>query len=140
MTPRSMAEIIKRRSPTTLGPGATVQHACRLMREQRIGAVLVTGDEGRLLGLFTGRDAVGRVAAEGRDAAKTRLQTVMTRNPDTLRPGATAIDALRMMQHGGYRHMPVVDGEKLVGIVSFGDFQGMELARLDEESGFWEIL
>jgi hypothetical protein len=44
------------------------------------------------------------------------------------------------MQHGGYRHMPVVDGEKLVGIVSFGDFQGMELARLDEESGFWEIL
>ena len=140
MMQRSMAEVIRRRTPTTLGPSATVQHACCLMREQKIGAVLVTDEDGKLLGLFTGRDVVGRVAADARDPCHTKLHSVMTPHPDTLGPRANAIDALRMMQNGGYRHMPVVDGKELVGIVSLGDFQGLELARLDEETGFWEIL
>jgi CBS domain-containing protein len=62
----------------------------------------------------------------------------MTSNPDTMTPGKTAIEALRMMQDGGYRHVPVVDGGTLVGVVSHGDFRGLEHARLDEETGLWE--
>jgi CBS domain-containing protein len=100
---------------------------------------VIEGD-GQLAGLFTGRDAVGRVAAEARDPAKTTLGAVMTVQPDTLKPGAHAIEALRMMQDGGYRHMPILDGTKIVGIISHGDFTGLERARLDEETGFWEIL
>jgi CBS domain-containing protein len=80
------------------------------------------------------------VAAEARDPAKTTLGAVMTVQPDTLKPGAHAIEALRMMQDGGYRHMPILDGTKIVGIISHGDFTGLERARLDEETGFWEIL
>jgi CBS domain-containing protein len=53
-------------------------------------------------------------------------------------PGRTAIDALRMMRDGGYRHLPVVEGPKIVGIVSHGDFRGLEQARMDEETGLWE--
>jgi CBS domain-containing protein len=140
MSNRKLGEIIRRQSPVTLPITATVQEACRLMRDKRIGTILVTESDGRLSGLFTGRDAVGRVVAEALDPTTTPLGAVMTLQPDTLKPNARAIDALRMMQDGGYRHMPILDGLKIVGIVSYGDFTGTEHARLDVETGFWEIL
>ena len=107
-------------------------------RDRRIGAVLVTEGDHRLLGIFTGRDALHRVLAEGKSAARTKLAEVMTRNPDTMPPGRTAIEPLRLMEGGRYRHVPIVDGSKVVGIVSRLDFSGIELDRLDEETGLWE--
>jgi CBS domain-containing protein len=94
--------------------------------------------DGHLVGIFTGRDAVCRVAADGMDAERTRLAEVMTKGPACMALNNTAVDALRLMQDGGYRHVPVVDKGKLVGIVSHGDFRGLELDRLDEETGIWE--
>ena len=140
MTNRNMAEIVKRQNPATLPVTATVLEACRIMRDRRIGAILVTGADGRLAGLVTGRDIVGRVAAEARDPATTELGAVMTARPDTVGPKAHAIDALRMMRDGGYRHVPILDGTTIVGIVSHGDFEGLERARLDTETGLWEVL
>jgi len=140
MTNRSLGEIVKRQRPVTLPDTATVQTACRIMRDKRIGAILVTGPEEKLIGLFTGRDAVGRVLAETRDPPTTLLGAVMIPRPDTLGPKGHAIEALRMMQDGGYRHLPVVEDGRIVGIISRGDFQGLEVARLDEETGFWEIM
>ncbi|WP_135467591.1 CBS domain-containing protein [Crenalkalicoccus roseus] len=140
MTNRPMQEIIVRRTPVTLPPDATVQQACQRMRDSRIGAVLVTDAAGRLLGIFTGRDAICRMLAEGRDPARTRLGEVMTPRPECLGPRARAIEALRLMRDCGFRHVPVVDGERLLGIVSRGDFQGTEQARLEEESHLWERL
>ncbi len=140
MSIRNLGDIIRRRNPVVLPVSATVQDACRMMRDQRVGAILVTESDGRLAGLFTGRDAVGRVVAEARDPVTTTLGAVMTAQPDSLKPNARAIEALRMMQDGGYRHMPILDGANIVGIVSHGDFSGPEYARLDEETGFWEIL
>jgi CBS domain-containing protein len=137
---RHMAEICRMRRPVTLPPSATVRQAARLMRDHRIGAILVTDAEGRLLGIFTGRDAVARVLAEGRNAARTTLGEVMTPNPDTLPPRANAIEALHLMQNGGFRHVPMVEGDRVAGIVSFADFRGIERARLDEETGYWEIM
>jgi CBS domain-containing protein len=140
MLNRKLGDIVLRQNPVTLPVTATVQQACRAMRDRRVGAILVLEGDGRLVGLFTGRDAVGRVAAEALDPATTILGEVMTLRPDTLRPNARATDALRMMQDAGYRHIPILDGERLAGIVSFGDFTGLERARLDDETGFWEIL
>lgn len=108
------------------------------MCHRRVGAVLVTGRDGGLIGIFTGRDAVSRVLAEGRDAAATALEAVMTRDPDTLAPDHNAIDVLRRMRDGGFRHMPITDHGRIVGIVSRGDIRGLEQARLDEETGLWE--
>jgi CBS domain-containing protein len=136
MTHRHMADII-RRTPVTARAESTVQEACRLMHEHRIGAVLVVDGDGHLEGIFTGRDAV-RLLAEGHNAAHTRLHAVMTRHPAHLPPEHVAIDALRLMHDGGFRHVPVVAHGKVVGIVSTGDFRSMEHARLDEESGIWE--
>jgi CBS domain-containing protein len=120
----------------TLPRTTLVRDAAKAMRERHVGAVLVSVD-GRLEGIFTERDMVNRVVAEGRDLDRTTLADVMTANPDTASPNDTAIAALRRMQDGGYRHLPIVDRGRLVGIVSRRDFHGEEKARLDEESGLW---
>jgi CBS domain-containing protein len=134
---REMAEIIRNQKPLSLSPSATVQEACDHMHARKIGAVLVTNGKGELIGIFTGRDAV-RVLAEGKDAHTTHLRQVMTKEPHHLPPRHTAIDALRLMRDGGFRHVPVVHEGLVIGIVSRGDFRGLEQDRLDEETGIWE--
>ena len=138
MQHRHMGELV-RRNPVTLAATASVQEACRLMHQHRIGAVLVVDAAGRLEGIFTGRDAV-RLLAEGRSPAHTHLHAVMTREPCCMGPGHVAMDALRLMHDGGFRHVPVVHEGRLVGIVSRGDFRAQEHSRLDEETGIWERL
>ena len=140
MTMRDMSEMVSHQNPLTLPPTATVREACASMRDRRVGAVLVIEGDRRLVGIFTGRDAVSRVLAEGRDAAVTPLGQVMTPDPDTMPPGRSAIEALRLMQDGGYRHLPVIRDGRVIGVVSRGDFRGLEQARLDEETGLWERL
>jgi CBS domain-containing protein len=135
---RQMHEIVRNQNPITLPATSSVKNACRRMKERGVGAVLVTGRDHRLVGIFTGRDAVCRVLAEGKDAAHTNLSEVMTADPETLSPGRSAIEALRMMQDGGFRHVPIVADGKIVGVASRGDFRGAEQDRLDEETGFWE--
>jgi len=133
-----MSDIVRNQDPVTLPPSATVKEACQRMRDRRVGAVLVTDGDRRLVGIFTGRDAVHRVLAEGKSAARTMLAEVMTLDPNTISPGKIAIEALRLMEDGRYRHLPIVDNGKVVGIVSRFDFSGIELDRLDEETGLWE--
>lgn len=137
MTNRQMGEIVRHQRPVTLPPTETVQQACRSMHDRKVGAILVTDAKGRLVGIFTGRDAV-RVMAQGTDPVKTQLHAVMTEKPHCMPPGRTAIDALRLMRDGGFRHVPVIDGDALIGVVSRGDFRGLEQDRLDEETGIWE--
>jgi len=136
MAQRPIGDII-RRAPVTLPESASVQDACCTMRDQRIGAILVLDQAGQLAGIFTGRDAV-KLLAEGHNPAQTHLDRVMTRNPECIPTGAHAIDALRTMGDGGFRHLPVVENGRVVGLVSIGDFRSVEHARLDEETGFWE--
>jgi CBS domain-containing protein len=115
---RKISDIVRNQDPVTLPPSATVKEACRCMRERRVGAVLVTEDDHRLVGIFAGRDGVHRVLAEGKSAARTTLAKIMTPDPNTMPPGKTAIEALRLMEDGRYRHLPIVDNGKVVGIVS----------------------
>jgi CBS domain-containing protein len=137
---RQLADIILRQDPATMPASATVGAACQQMRDRRNGSVLVTGEGGGLVGIFTGRDAVCRVLAEGRNPATTTLDEVMTPDPDTMLPETSAIEALRLMWDGGFRHVPVVRGGRIMGLVSRGDFNGVEQDRLDEERDLWEHL
>jgi CBS domain-containing protein len=139
MTNRRMEEIIRHQHPITMPTTASVREACGEMHKHRIGAVLVTNDEGGLAGIFTGRDLV-RIVAAGKSAEKTKLHSAMTADPHTMPPGHHAIDALRVMRDGGFRHIPVVDEGKIIGIVSRGDFRGLEHDRLDVETGYWETI
>lgn len=137
---RQMKDMVRDQDPLILSQKVGVVEACRRMSKRNVGAVLVTDGHGKLVGIFTGRDAVCRVLAAEKDPAATLLTDVMTRNPSTILPGKLAIEALRLMQDGGFRHVPIVDAGKIVGIVSRGDFRGLEQARLDEETGYWERL
>ncbi len=97
---------------------------------------MVESDE--LAGIFTGRDAV-RCLAE-RTSPDTPVAQAMTRAPVCAAPHQGSMDALRMLDDGGFRHLPVVDGKRVVGIVSRYDFRAREHGRLDEETGFFEVL
>jgi len=133
-----MAEMVRHQNPLTMTSGATVQEACAAMHKRRIGAVLVTEGD-KLLGIFTGRDAVHALAV-GLDPARTLVGQVMTAEPCCLGPHHHAHDALRLMEDGGFRHLPIVEDGRLFGIVSRYDFRAQEHRRLDEETGFFEVL
>ncbi len=139
MSIRQLNLLVKDQDPLRMGASETVKEACRRMWERRVGAVLVTDDKNYLVGIFTGRDAV-RVLAEGKSAARTRLSAAMSRSPETIAPERSTVEALRAMNDGGYRHLPVVAGTKIMGIVSRGDFKGLELDRLEVETQLWERL
>jgi len=135
---RRLHDAILDQQPLTLLPTATVKQACEAMRDRRAGSVVVTGANGALMGIFTARDAVCRVLAAGKDAATTRLDEVMTCDPATLSPDQTAVDALRLMWDRGCRHTPLVKAGKVVGVVSRGDFKGLEHNRHEDERDLWE--
>jgi len=137
---RKFSVVTLQHRPITMSEAASVTEACAEMRAHRAGSVLVTGNAGRLVGIFTGRDAVCRVLAQRRDPSSTRLAEVMTRDPKTMLPDQTAFDALRMMTEGGFRHVPMVKNGGIVGLVSRGDFKGLELNPDDEECDLWEHL
>ncbi len=136
---REVAKIIEGQSPLLVREDETVQSACRSMRRRKCGATLVVDTQQCLSGIFTGRDAV-RVLARVEDAATTRLAKAMTRNPVTIAPESSAIDALRAMNDGGFRHLPVVANGKILGVVSRSDFTGIEIDRLDEEEHLKEVI
>jgi CBS domain-containing protein len=140
---RPVRSIIEDQKPVTASADITVAAAARLMKEHRIGAVLVI-DEGRLAGIFTERDALFRVIAEGRDPAKTRVAEVMTANPRTIAPDRPFGHALHLMHEGGFRHVPVVDDGRPLGVVSARDALGPDLqqfiAELDKRTHIGEIL
>ncbi len=137
---RTMSDLVRNQDPLMLSPAATVQEAARRMRQRNVGAVLVAEGDAQLVGIFTGRDAVARVVAEGKDPALTTLGDVMTHNPETMTLSHNAIEALRLMQDARCRHLPIVHRGRVVGIVSRGDFRGIEKDRLDAETGMWERL
>ncbi|MFN7192348.1 MAG: CBS domain-containing protein [Rhodospirillales bacterium] len=138
MAVRQISEMVRDKRPITVFEETLVRDVCQRMCDQRVGAVLVTDEKHRLVGVFTGRDAVTRVLANGLDPNSTPVRNVMSPDPVTLSSGKSAIEALRVMRDGGFRHLPVVDGVRIVSLISRGDFRGIEQARLDEETGLWE--
>jgi CBS domain-containing protein len=117
-----------------LPASATAREAARRMCERKVGAVLITAD-GALQGIFTERDLMHRIVAAGRDPDHTHLAEVMTADPDTVDAEVRAVDALALMSARGYRHLPVLENGRLVGIVSRRDFLGEEIARVEDELG-----
>ena len=102
-----------------VSPRATIAEAATVMGTGHVGAALVMDDD-TLVGIFTERDIL-RALASDFDAAGHLVSHWMTEHPTTLHPGAEASEALGLMLSGGFRHVPVVDGELVVGIVSMRD-------------------
>lgn len=134
---RSLRELVRNQNVATVLGDATVDEACRLMRARNVGAILVVDQLGALQGIFTERDAVFRVLVERRDPLATTVADVMTASPATLRPDHNVMDALRLMDDGGFRHVPVMESGRVYGIVSRRDFQADELRLREDETSLW---
>jgi CBS domain-containing protein len=125
--------VVQEQSIATLNPADSVKDAVTMMTERKIGAVIVVDNNARLAGIFTERDLVNRVVAKGLDAASVPLSKVMTADPDTLGPNDSAMSALDLMSARRYRHLPVVDGDKVVGMVSIRDLFNVVKRQLEED-------
>jgi CBS domain-containing protein len=132
MQHRIVPDIISDQNLIELGPDATVREAATLMADNRIGTVLVTKD-GKLEGIFTERDITVRIVAQGRDPETTQLSDVMTRKLDIVSPDDRPVDALERMRERGFRHLPVVDGKSVVGIVSIRDLYAEVKRELEDD-------
>ena len=106
MPQRPIRSVIAKQKVLTATAEITVTAAARLMKKKSVGAVMVVKDNGRLAGIFTERDALFRVLAEGRDPKTTRLSDVMTAQPQTITPEKPFGHALLMMYESGFRHVP----------------------------------
>lgn len=120
MRAKIIPDVVHDQALTIMAPGVTVHGAAEVMAARNIGAVIVA-DNGRLVGICTERDIVKKVVAAGRDAKLVTIGEVMTPGPLTVSPDETPIAALMLMRKTGILHLPVVDGERIVGIVSVRD-------------------
>lgn len=125
MSQRKVRDVIVRNEVVRLPPDASVRSASRVMAEQGIGAVLVMEGE-EIQGIFSERDALKRVLAEGLDPDATTLADVMSRDMVTLMPDTSAVDALRLMSQVGIRHLPIIEQDRVIGMISLRDFIGAE--------------
>jgi CBS domain-containing protein len=113
--------VLRPRPAITLGPGDSVAKAIQTMLERNIGALPVVDVTGQMVGIFTERDVLRRVAGLCDDCAARPVSEFMTTRFETVRESDTLAFALHKMDSGGYRHLPVLRGGRLVGMISVRD-------------------
>ena len=104
----------------TVSPDNTVFEAIQLMSEKNVGALLVT-DHGKLIGIVSERDYTRKVALKGRTSKDLRVRDIISEKVMSVTPQNTVEECMRLMTENRVRHLPVLDGEKIIGVVSIGD-------------------
>lgn len=117
----------------TIPPGATLAEAVALLSARRIGAAVVSGDGRQAEGILSERDIVRELARHGASCLERLVGDAMTRAPVTCARGDRAVDVLQRMTDGRFRHMPVVEGGVMIGLISIGDVVKARLEELDAE-------
>lgn len=118
---------------STIAPTALLSDATRILAEHKIGALVVTGAGGRITGIISERDVVRAMARHGAQALQLPLTDVMTRKVVTCAPSDTVATLMELMTAGKFRHLPVIDDDRLVGIISIGDVVKYRLTELEFE-------
>jgi CBS domain-containing protein len=130
----------KPRRIVSLPPTATTLEAARVMAAERIGAVVVLEESGRLAGVLSERDLALGIASHGARLLKTRIGRLMTVGGPTASPKDTVAEVVRLMTRERARHVPVLDGARLVGVVSVGDLLKARLGENTEENAVLQDL
>jgi CBS domain-containing protein len=125
-------DLVKDKEPLCIAADQTVLAASQHMVANNVGALPVLSG-GKLVGIFSERDIMKRVVAEGRDPARTRVSEVMTANPLVVDAAESIENCMVLMKEHGFRHLPICDGGKLKGIVSLRDILLRDLTEKDEE-------
>ena len=116
-----------------VAPDATIAEVVKALATRRIGAVLVLDADRQVLGIVSERDIVGRLAEHGTRTLDMTASQVMTRHLKTAAPSTSVAEATEMMTNGRFRHLPVMDGERLLGIVSIGDIVKARLSQQEHD-------
>ena len=122
-------DVIRDREPYSINPSTTVQEAAEFMSAHNIGAVCVVDDTGKLLGVFSERDVMKRVVVQRRDPSLLKVGEVTSELRAVIRCDETPHQALERMELIGSRHLPVVDEERWVGMLSIRDLLRVELSE-----------
>lgn len=132
----SVANILadKGRDVQTIQPHRTLAEAARILAERRIGAAVVTGADGSVLGILSERDIVRAVSEAGADALNEPVSRRMTAKVMTCPESTTIETAMEMMTSGKFRHLPVVQNGRLSGIVSIGDVVKRHIEKIEAET------
>jgi CBS domain-containing protein len=119
---KTVGDVLKEkgRAVWTIAPQATAYEALTLMAERNVGAVLVM-ESGKLVGILSERDCVRKLDIKGRSPASTKVSEIMTETVVYVRPEQSMEECMGLMTSRRFRHLPVLDGEALVGVVSIGD-------------------
>lgn len=117
----------------TIAPTATVAEAAAILAERKIGALVITGAGGRIAGIVSERDIVAALAKHGAAVLQLPLTDVMTRKVVTCEPNDAVSEIMELMTGGKFRHLPVLDSERLAGIISIGDVVKLRLSELQHE-------
>jgi CBS domain-containing protein len=119
----NVAQILKQkgRDVLTVVPHLTLRHAAETLAQRRVGAIVVADSAGAVHGILSERDIVRAVGTHGAEALDQPISRYMTPNPTTVGEEADIDDLMEKMTTGRFRHLPVVESERLVGIVSIGD-------------------
>lgn len=128
-----LRDLIRDRKLYSVDANRTILEAARYMMEHSIGAVPVMRD-GSLAGILSERDIMNRVVAVGRTPGTTAVSEVMTANPRTVDAGESIEECLFIMREFGFRHLPIVDGNDVKGLVSLRDVLTYQVAQIERES------
>jgi CBS domain-containing protein len=126
-------DVIRNREPYSMKASATVQEAAEFMATRNVGAVCVVDEVGKLLGVFSERDVLRRVVVQHRDPARVKVGEVTSDLRAVIRCDETPHQALERMELIGTRHLPVVEGERWVGMLSMRDLMRVELSEQGDE-------
>jgi CBS domain-containing protein len=128
--------ILTRKGSTvcTIEPAASIADAAKSLAYHGIGALVVIGAEGQTVGIISERDIVRAVSAMGGAALQTPVAEVMTRKVTTCSLNDKLVDLMQRMTEGKFRHLPVIEERRLIGIVSIGDVVKSRLKELERES------
>lgn len=121
----------------SVAPADPVQRALELMKENRVRSVLVMEGD-KLAGILSQGDCAIRVLLEGRDARTTKVSEIMTANPMTVKPDDHLESCMGLMANRNFRHLPVMDGDKVVGVVSIGDLVKDVIRKLGDQVSYLE--
>jgi len=118
----------------SIEPTATLEAAAKLLSAHGIGAVVIRGAGGRLAGILSERDIVRAISEHGAAALNTPVGQTMTRNVKTCGEDESIAGIMELMTQGKFRHMPVVEKDRLIGLISIGDVVKQRVEEIESES------
>ncbi len=136
--PVSIGQVLKAKGSgySFIHPSRTAFDALEIMAERNIGALLVM-DDNKLVGMFSERDYARKVILRGRSSKTTQVRDLMSSPPITTRPGTTISECMRLMTKSHIRHLPVMEGDSVMGVVSIGDVVNTIIA--DQENTIQDL-